>query len=112
MPRPREYEGLRNTTLTLPDYMIQKALDMRINISEICREAIARAIQDEKYIGRIEKQEESREMFKGMSEEEFKSMVKTVTIQPSYIPKLIEWLEEKYGIKATEDNLKALVKKL
>jgi len=44
--RPRIYENLRNTTITIEADLIEKSKERGINISSVCREALITALND------------------------------------------------------------------
>ena len=44
--RPKEYEDLRNTTLSLEREIVDRCKETNINISSVCRDALIKVIDD------------------------------------------------------------------
>jgi len=62
--RPREFEDLVHTAVTINRSLLDKAKELNINISEVCRNALAIEINDPKIIRKIKRQRKIKEKFK------------------------------------------------
>lgn len=64
--RPREFEDLTTTSITVPRSLLKQATSLKINISEICREAMAKALDNPEAIQKTKQKSKLKEKFKGI----------------------------------------------
>ena len=63
MVRPRNFDNLAITSISIERNTLDRAKEMNINISEICREALAREINDPEIVKQAEKKKSITEKF-------------------------------------------------
>lgn len=109
--RPVIYENYRQTSFNVPTKHLELLKDMNIDMGELCREAIAKAVGDDRKIEQAEARKEAEATFQGMPKDEVKNMVNTMRKTPEYLPKVLEWANKTYDKKITKEDLEKLIPK-
>ncbi len=101
MSRPKEHQNLRYTTISVDGNVLDKALVMGFNVSEICRQAIASAVNDPRQKALVEK-------FRGIPKIGLKRVRRILmrTTNPIEVAeRLAKQMTERFGIPVTGKDL-------
>jgi len=104
MPRPAEYEDLTHTTITLPMQLKKEALRIGINISDVCRSALAAAINNPE----IQKPANIREKFKKVPKErmnKIRRLLDAAADRDKAAEVWAKWIKENFELEVTAEEL-------
>jgi len=103
--RPRVYDNLRTTNITIPTDLLKTAKDMGLNISEVCREALSNAVGDERRIEIHEKKKKAETLFEGVPKDVIKNLIETSRKWSNVLPRAIESVNTKYGVNIKPEDI-------
>ena len=103
-PRPLEFEDLTTTSVTLERYLIEEAKKSGINISEVCREALAKAIKSPEVKRKIELRDKFK-MVPKMRMRRIRRMVEQADNKIQAIEKWTNWINDKFDLGITLEEL-------
>lgn len=104
MVRPKEFENLTATTIKVENDVLEKAKRM-FNVSEICREALAKAINEPERIDEYNKKNKIKGKLKGIPKKFIRKAENFIVEDPTVASRWAEVANQRYNKSINSQDL-------
>ncbi len=102
--RPKEFDNLTTTTINVESRVLEKAKRM-FNVSEVCRNALAQAIDDVEIIKKHEKEKQLKNKFIGVPRKFVRKAENFIVQNPETAERWAQVVNQKFNKRITPEDM-------